>query len=374
MQTQTALSMRWRALLLVSCRAGFVALLAAHGGGLLGCNTEKAPASDGSAAEAKSSVAASGSTAGQAQLQLVTPTLGGNVLAVGDHQVELAVFENGQVQGLVYTAGGQALEPAALPKLTAALRTKGGGHRVAALAWDAPHACLQGRAALDAALTVEPIDVSLDFAGKVSTATLASYAILPFARFGGSVLAVGGYAVELVAKPELVAAYVLDASGKAQGAGDLALQLQFGADAGSKLELKWEPARASYIAALDAKLELMAQPLRLALTAAGKTYLGATSSLSALATTRLGARAQAGLELPAPKLDAKLAASGKALGDAKASIAGGAKGAATAQVPKPSVNVSAKKSVSASTKASSSGTKAKASASAKAGVSFGLGK
>jgi hypothetical protein len=371
MPTQTAFSMRWRALLAVPRRAGLVALLAAQSGDLLGCNTEKAPASDVSAAEAKSNAAAQGSTA--AQLQLVTPTLGGNVLAVGDHQVELAVFENGQVQGLVYTAGGQTLEPAALPKLTAALRTKGGGHAIAALAWDAPHACLQGRAALDAALVVEPIDVSLDFAGKVSTATLANYAILPFARLGGSVLAVGGYAVELVAKPDVLAAYVLDATGKAQGAGDLALQLQLGADAGSKLDLKWDPARASYVASLDAKLELMAQPLRLALTAAGKTYLGATSSLSALAATRLGARAEAGLEVPAPKLDAKLTASGKALGDAKGSIAGGAKGGAAVQVPKPSVKVSAK-SASTSSKASSSGTKAKASASGKAGVSFGFGK
>lgn len=142
-------------------------------------------------------------------------------------------------------------------------------------------------------------------------------------------LAVGGYAVELVAKPDVVAAYVLDASGKAQAAGDLKLQLQLGADAGTKLDLKWDAARASYAASLDAKLDLMAQPLRLALTAAGKTYLGATSSLRALAATRLGVRAQAGLEVPAPKLDAKLGAS--------------------VQVPKPSVQLSAKKS--ASTKA-----------------------
>jgi hypothetical protein len=99
-----------------------------------------------------------------------------------------------------------------------------------------------------------------------------------------------------------------------------------------------------------------------------------------LATTRLGARAQldaraqAGLAVPAPKLDAKLAAGGKAHADAKANIAGGAKSGASVKVQKPSVNVSAKKSASASTKPSSSGTKAKAGASVKAGVSFGFGK
>ena len=361
------------------CCAGFVLLVAGSVGGLTGlasCNTDKAPGSEATAAVAQGSAAAEGSVAAQAQL--ITPTLGGSVLLVGDHQVELAVFENGQVQGLVYASGGQTLAPLALPKVTAALRTKGGGHHSAALAWDAPHACLQGHAALDAALVAEPIDVSLDFGGKVTTATLVNYAILPFARFGGSVLAVGGYAVELVTKPDLVAAYVLDASGKAQAGADFALQLQVGADAGSKLDLKWDPARASYTASLDGKLDLTAQPLRLALTAAGKTYLGATSSLSALAATRLGARAQAGLDVPAPKLDSKLATSGKALAGAKANIAGGAKAGASAQLPKPSVNVSAKKSASATasagTKASGSGTKAKAGAGVKAGVSFGFGK
>src|SRR6187455_2073084 len=153
MQAQTTVRRRWRSLLLVAAGVGGI-------GGLFGCNTEKAPGGEVTAAEAQGSAAAQGNAAGQAQLQLVTPTLGGNVLAVGEHQVELAVFENGQVQGMVYAAGGPALEPAALPKLTVALRTKAGGHHIAALAWDAPHACLQGRAALDAALVAEPIDVS----------------------------------------------------------------------------------------------------------------------------------------------------------------------------------------------------------------------
>jgi len=367
------------------CCVGFVLLVAGSVGGLTGlasCNTDKAPGGEASAVGTQGSSAAQGSGAAQAQLSLITPTLGGSVLVVGDHQVELAVFENGQVQGLVYTVGGQALAPLALPKVTAALRTRGGGQHEAALAWDAPHACLQGRAALDAALVAEPIEVSLDVGGQVVKAALVDYAILPFARFGGSVLAVGGYAVELVAKPDLVAAYVLDASGKAQGGTDFSLQLRLGADAGTTLDLKWDPVRASYTASLDGKLDLTAQPLRLALTAAGKTYLGATLSLNALAATRLGARAQAGLDVPAPKLDAKLSAGGKALGDAKASIAAGAKSGASAaakvgasvQAPKPSVNVSAKKSVSASTQANSSGAKAKAGAGVKAGVSFGFGK
>jgi len=344
-----------------------------------GCNSDKSSSSEVPAGAA--GVAAN--LEATAQLSLVTPTLGGSVVRVGDQQVELAILENGLVQGLVYDARGKALLAAESPKVSVALRTKGGGHPSAALAWLVPHACLEGRAQLEAGLVAEPIVVTLEGAAR-ATATLADYAILPFARFGGSVLAVGPYAVELVSKPGVMLAYVLDASGQAQGGADLALQLQLGAAAGTQLDFKWDPTRAGYNAGLDGGLDVSGQPLRLALTAAGKAYLGAVQSLKAVAGMRLDARGQlaAGAQtgLVAPQLDAQLNAGAKTLGDAKAKLSADAKTSAaalaqakaraSAKLAAPSVKVKKSASVATSTKSS----KAKASAGVKASASFGIGK
>jgi len=340
-----------------------------------GCNSDKAGASGGTAGTASAAAKAGA----EAKLVLVAPTLGGSVLVVGEQQVELAILENGLVQGLVYDAQGKAVAAAQLPKVSVALRTKGGGRPSAALVWVAPHACLEGRAQLEAGLVAEPIDVTLEGAER-ATAMLANYAILPFARFGGSVLAVGPYAVELVAKPDAVLAYVLDATGQARGGADLSLQLAVGAGGETKLDFKWDPARAGYTAALDGKLDVSGQPLRLALTAAGQAYLGAVQSLQALAAARLDARAGASAQLPAPQLDAQLNAGAHALGDAKAKLSAGAKtGAAALGKAKASASAklaapSAKVQKSASLTTSSKSSKAKASAGVKASASFGFGK
>ena len=360
-------------------RVGSWILLVSASALLGACNSDQGKSTEAPAG-ATANVAAS------AQASLVTPRLGGSVVAIGEHQVELAILENGLVQGRVYDARGKALAEAEAPKLSVALRTKGGGHPKATLAWAAPHACLEGRAQLEVGLVPEPIDVTLELGAERASATLDGYAILPFARFGGSVIAVGPYAVELLKKPDLVLAYVLDASGKAQGGADLALQLQLGAAAGTKLDFKWDPVRAAYTAALDGKLDLSSEPLRLGLTAFGKAYTGAVQSLQAVATARLDARAglaagaSAKLELPAPRVDAQLNAGAQALGDARAHASADAhagaaalaktKASASAKLSAPSVKV--QKSASASTSAKSS--KAKAGAGVKASASFGFGK
>ena len=339
----------------------------------LACNSDK-----GSAASASAEVS------GKAALS-VSPTFGGSVLVVGEHPVELAIAENGFVQGLVYDAQGKAIASAE-PQLSVALRTKGGGQPKASLVWNGPHARLEGRAQLEAGLSAEPIEVSLDLAGQHATATLSGYAILPFARFGGSVLAVGPYAVELLAKADAVSAYVLDASGKAQGGADFALKLQFGAGAEPALDLSWDAARACYTASFAG--DLSAQPLRLSLTAFGKAYTGAAASLKALAAARLDARAQlnagAQLDVPKPNVDAALGAGAKAAADAKAQLtagvkagakaAGGAKAKASATVQTPSLKLQKSASASSSSKTSSSKTSStvKASAGVKAGVRLGF--
>jgi len=343
---------------------------------VVACNSDK-----GAAASASAEVG------GKAALS-VSPTFGGSVVAVGEHPVEIAIAENGFVQGLVYDAHGKAIASAD-PQLSLALRTKGGGQPKVSLVWSAPHARLEGRAQLEAGLSTEPIDVALDLAGQHATATLSDYAILPFARFGGSVLGAGPYAVEVLAKADAISAYVLDASGKAQGGADFSLKLQFGAGAEHALELKWDATSACYTASFAG--DLSAQPLRLSLTAFGKAYAGAAASLKAVAAARMDARAQlnagasAQLDVPEPKVDAALGAGAKAVADAKAQLnagvkvgakaAGDAKAKASASVKAPSVkapSVQVQKSASASASSKTSSSKVKASAGVKAGVHLGF--
>jgi hypothetical protein len=353
----------------------FVSLLAPFSLSL-GCNSQPA---DGAAAAPLVAAAV------QARAALVTPTLGGSVLSVGEQQLELAVLENGSVLGQVYDASGAAVAAAALPKVAVELRTQGGGRPRAELTWQPAQACLSGRAQLAAGLVSEPIDVSLELNGKLASATLSGYPILPLARFGGSVLAVGPHAVELVAQGNTVLAYVLEASGQARAGAELSLQLALGGAA--PLALVWDAQRAHYRAQLDGKLDLAAQPLRLTLSVDGKSYVGAVASLSAVAKAQLAARAQlsaaASARLDAPVLDAtaQLAAPSAALKGGAALKASAGK-LATGKVTA-SKAVSAKASaqapslkVSKSVSARSSGKKpsAKASAGVKAGASFSFGK
>ena len=330
---------------------------------VLACNSDKGSAG------ASGGASASAEVSGKAALS-VSPSFGGSVLSVGEHPVEIAIAENGFVQGLVYDAQGKAIASAD-PQLSLALRTKGGGQPKVSLVWSAPHARLEGRAQLEAGLSTEPIEVALDLAGQHATATLSDYAILPFARFGGSVLGAGPYAVEVLAQGDGISAYVLDASGKAQGGADFSLKLQFGAGAEHALELKWDAARACYTASFAG--DLSAQPLRLSLTAFGKAYAGAAASLKALAAARMDARAQlnagasAQLDVPEPKVDAALGAGAKAAADARAKASARVK---APTVKAPSVKVQKSASASASSKASSG--KVKASAGVKAGVHLGF--
>ncbi len=353
------------------CFVSLLALLA-----LGGCNSQQA---EGAASAPPATAAV------QARAALVTPTLGGTVLAVGEQQLELAVLENGSVLGQVYDASGALVSEAERPKLSAELRTQGGGHPRAELSWQPAQGCWLGRAQLEAGLVAEPLQVSLEAKGQVNTATLGEYAILPLARFGGSVLAVGPHAVELVAEGNALLAHVLEASGQARAGAELSLQLELAG--GAPVALVWDAQRARYRAELAGKLELAAQPLRLTLTAAGKSYVGAVASLRAAAQAQLAARAQlaaaASARLAAPVLDAtaqaalpgaalkaKASATSKLAGKATSKVTASKAAAAQVNVKAPALKVDKSVSTSASAKKPS----AKASAGIKAGASLSFGK
>jgi len=117
----------------------------------------------------------------------IEPKLGGSVLVVGESQVEVAVFENGAVKGLVFDARGNPISDRAALDFAVTLHTVGGGAPKVNLVWDAACACFSGHAAPSAALVVEPIDISLGLAGSVDSAQLGAYALLPAPKLDAEV-------------------------------------------------------------------------------------------------------------------------------------------------------------------------------------------
>ena len=336
-------------------------------GSLRVCGKDEAGgAATSASAEAAASVTAAAAVAAAASVKAsVTPRIGGNVVAVGDFSVEVALHRSGLVLALVFDQAGKVVNDGV--KLSVSARAKGGATSKVELAFDAPRACFHGQAGAGVELESGPIEVSLDVAGKaVGTGNLALAVALPEPRFGGAVVAAGDFAVELVAKGPEIQAFVVDASGKAHASGDLDLSIAAGVDGSTALKLVWDPPSLSYKARASADVDLALQPIRIELKAAGKAFAGAVASLKAAAELNVKADVKADLDAEAKaKLDA--------VGDLKAKVAVPdvkAKAAAAVKVEPPKVNVSASKSASASAGAKAGGG-AKAGAKAGAGFSFG---
>lgn len=237
---------------------------------LLGCDSKK-PEAAGAVAQSPPPAAA---------IVDARPQLGGNLLTLGEHQVELAVQHDGVVRALLFDARGRRSQDTRSPKLAVTLTGEDGRKHELGLSYDEQRRCYWGRANAGA-LALSTIPVSLERGGERFTGALAQYALLPPPRFGGRVIAVGGFGVELVATPGHLSAHVLDSFGKAVTRIDLALTVTLGDD--GERALGWDAPSMSYRVALDRGLDPGAGPLRLTLSADRRQHHGGAESLSALA-------------------------------------------------------------------------------------------
>lgn len=108
----------------------------------------------------------------------VTPSMGGSVFFVGGHPVELAVYADGRVDGLVYDERGQEVAPERVAELTATLSVMGEAKPRVSLRWDGAARRFSGQAAAEGELVAQPIDVTLQIDGKALTGALETYALL----------------------------------------------------------------------------------------------------------------------------------------------------------------------------------------------------
>jgi hypothetical protein len=296
---------------------------------------------------------------------LPEPRIGGHLLTAGAFSAEV-LATTGEVRALVADSAGAEVTGALDAKLSATVSTKAGARETIALAFDAPRACFAGKAKAGIELAPGPLEFSVDAKVGGGSGRLEGIGLSVAASHGGQVVAVGDFSVELVAKGQAISAFVLDAKGKADVGGELDLKLLVGAGAGSELALKWDAPSASYVGKIAADIDLGLVPIRVALVAGGKAFVGGVASLDAAAkaTAKLNGKLDVGANLDAA---AKLDAKAKLAADAKAKLEQSAKSAASLKVTPPKVDVNAKKSASASAKAGGG----KADAKASAGFSFG---
>jgi len=246
---------------------------------LLGCDSKKPP-------EMKVGASAQSQVATPAVIVAARPELGGNLLALGEQQLELAVEHDGLVRAVVFDGQGQRIDDATVT-VGVALTTENGRKVALSLARDQQRTCFWSKANVGDALGLSTIPVSVGVGGKTRSGTLSQYALLPAPRFGGQVIAVGGFGVELVATPERISAHVLDSFGEAVTRIDLELKLELGPE--GILPLTWDAPSMSYLVTLDGQGDPRTRPLGLTLTADGKAHFGAVGALRARAGRRSGA-------------------------------------------------------------------------------------
>jgi hypothetical protein len=261
------------------------------------------------------------SAAAAAKASLVTPRIGGSIVAAGDHSVEVALHQSGLVEALVLDASGKAVTDA---KLGITATAKGGAKQKIALAFAAPRARFEGRAKAGVELASGPVDVALEVAGKPIEAKLDLGVVLPQPKLGGHVLVVGDLGAEVVARANGdIDARLFDSAG-AEIKGGVDVKARFGA--GGDIDLAFDPGRACFHG--QAKAGLTPGSLQLSVGAGGKAKVGALASASLVASAAHGGQVVAvgdySVELVAkgPEIAAFVFdASGKALAAADVDLA-----------------------------------------------------
>lgn len=250
----------------------------------LGCATEKAPPTAAAelgldpSAEPAALVHAEGNAEAQAEGKVtVSPSLGGQMLLVGDYQMELSISEAGAVKALLFDAQGKAVDPSLVTDLQVALTATGDLKPQVTLLWDAAAKCFAGQAAGGAKLVAsKPVNVSFDVQGEPQLGVLTAYTLVPSPELDAQV---GAAASAKVAVPSPNVKAKLTGGGKAIG--DAKTALNAGATAAAK-------AQASSKAALNVSAPKPALKVDVKKSAPASTQTGTGASVKAKASFGFG--------------------------------------------------------------------------------------
>jgi hypothetical protein len=262
-----------------------LSLCVALAGSLAACS-KKTPATEGVAPSAAAVDTPKASAAAEGMFALKPPRIGGTVIAVGDHMVELKLFRSGLIEGLVITPSGEVVSDGAL-SVTAA--TEGGGKEETKLAFSKPQGRFAGRC--KGKLVPGRADVSLDAKSKAQTATVNETVVVQGPELGGDVLVAGAHSAEAFVRPSgEVFAFLRDRAG-AEVKGDANLEViataATSADASEEVSLAFEAPRGCF--AGKAKGKLVAGPLELRIKPKGADHtFGRIENVSVVADAKHG--------------------------------------------------------------------------------------
>jgi hypothetical protein len=235
-------------------------LALAMAGMLQVCGSKDDPSSQ-STSTASAEPAATAAISVQAQI-------GGQLVAVGDHQVELKLYKSGFAEALVLDARGETIASPAEAKLGLRAGAEADAKQEIALDWQPPMARFAASGDARAELVPGPVEVELSLAeGKSARGTLEAAVLLVGPELGGTLVVAGQHGIEVVADVDgSVEAVVHDAAGaRVEGDAEAKLELELtGVDGKLRaVALGWNAARARFTGRVDAGVQLAAGPARI---------------------------------------------------------------------------------------------------------------
>lgn len=262
-----------------------LSLCVALAGSLAACS-KKTPSTEGAAASATAVDTPKASAASEGTFALKPPRIGGTVIGIGDHMVELKLFRSGLIEGLVTTQNGEVVSEGAALSVTGATE---GGKEETKLAFSKPRGRFEGRC------KGKPVpgraDVSLDAEGKARSGTIDEAVLARGPELGGDVLVAGAHSAEAFVRPNgEVFVFLRDRAGvELQGDAKLDVKAAVNTSAGASEEvsLAFEAPRGCF--AGKAKGALAAGPFELRIKPQGADHtFGRIEKVSLVADAKHG--------------------------------------------------------------------------------------
>ena len=243
---------------------------------LVSANSLRVCGSDASGSKAAASAEVAASASAVAAAPLPKARIGGRVVAVGQHAVELVLHQSGHVEAQVSDAEGKLVNDGV--ELAVSASAKAAGPQAIKLAFSPPTARFEGQAAAGVELTGGPLSITLSVGGKEAKASLASVAVLKRPEFGGSLLAVGDYGAEVLVRADgEVLAFLRDAHGAAVHAPaglELTANVQANAGALENVKLAFDAGRKCFAGHARAGVELVPGAFELSIRNAAGVAVG----------------------------------------------------------------------------------------------------
>jgi hypothetical protein len=250
---------------------------------LISASSLKVCGSEGGGPQAGASASATvaASAAASAELTPAKARIGGRVVLVGDHSVELLIHQAGRVEAVVSDASGQLVSDG-IGLLVA--NAAAGAKENIALAFSAPRGRFEGQAKAGVQLASGPVELTLSLNGKPLHAKLASALVVKGPEFGGTLLVAGEHSAELVLRTSgEILAFVRDAAGAAVHAEaglQLSASVRTSASASENVGLTFDAARKCFAGHVKAGVELAPGPVELSITSKAGVAVGGLSQVA----------------------------------------------------------------------------------------------